>query len=101
LKHAESIGENIGTGLSRVRYRLENNFDKSKPNDDMPDWWISARWVPSESDEEDDEGKGEGEGEGECEGELNIMDDNNNNDDRHNDNNEPPPPPSTLIESNA
>jgi hypothetical protein len=97
LKHAESIGENIGTGLSRVRYRLENNFDKSKPNDDMPDWWISARWVPSESDEEDDEGEGEGEGEGE----LNIMDDNNNNDDRHNDNNEPPPPPSTLIESNA
>jgi hypothetical protein len=97
LKHAESIGENIGTGLSRVRYRLENNFDKSKPNDDMPDWWISARWVPSESDEEDDEGEGEGEGEGE----LNIMDDNNNNNDRHNDNNEPPPPPSTLIESNA
>jgi len=97
LKHAESIGENIGTGLSRVRYRLENNFDKNKPNDDMPDWWISARWVPSESDEEDDEG----EGEGEDEGELNIMDDNNNNDDRHNDNNEPPPPPSTLIESNA
>ena len=101
MKHAESIGENIGTGLSRVRYRLENNFDKSKPNDDMPDWWISARWVPSESDEEDDEGEGGGEGEGEGEGELNIMDDNNNNDDRHNDNNEPPPPPSTLIESNA
>ena len=97
MKHAESIGENIGTGLSRVRYRLENNFDKSKPNDDMPDWWISARWIPSESDEEDDKGEGEGEGEGE----LNIMDDNNNNDDRHNDNNEPPPPPSTLIESNA
>ena len=95
MKHAESIGENIRTGLSRVRYRLENNFDKSKPNDDMPDWWISARWVPSESDKEDDEGEGEGEGE------LNIMDDNNNNDDRHNDNNEPPPPPSTLIESNA
>ena len=92
MKHAES---NIGTGLSRVRYGLENNFDKSKPNDDMPDWWISARWVPSESDEEDDKGEGEGEGE------LNIMDDNNNNDDRHNDNNEPPPPPSTLIESNA
>jgi hypothetical protein len=98
LKHAESIGENIGTGLSRVRYRLENNFDKSKPNDDMPDWWISARWVPSESDEDDDEGEGEGEEEGKDEGELNIMDDNN---DRHNDNNEPPPPPSTLIESNA
>ena len=86
-------------GLSRVRYCLENNFDKSKPNDDMPDWWISARWVPSESDEEDDEGEGEGEEEGE--GELNIMDDNNNNNNRHNDNNEPPPPPSTLIESNA
>ena len=101
MKHAESIGENIGTGLSRIRYRLENNFDKSKPNDDMPDWWISARWVPSESDEEDDKGEGEGEGEGKGEGELNIMDDNNNNDDRHNDNNEPPPPPSTLIESNA
>jgi hypothetical protein len=80
LRHADTIGENIGTGLSRVRYRLDAVDKKSRPNNDMPEWWISVSWEPSESDEDENE---------EERGNDPIIDDTNN--DRPN--NDPPPPP--------
>ena len=74
MKRADEIGISIGTGLSRVRHRSENFIDKkSKPKDDMPDWWISSNWVPPESSEEDEED--------------NSLSDNNNDNDNDNDNN--------------
>ena len=74
MKRADEIEISIGMGLSRVRYRLENLIDKkSKPKDDMPDWWISSNWVLLESSEED-----EGD---------NLLSDNNNDNDYDNDNN--------------
>ena len=61
-------------GLSCVQHRSENLIDKkSKPKDDMPDWWIFSNWVPPESSEED-----EGD---------NLLSDNNNDNDNDNDNN--------------
>ena len=74
MKRADEIGISIGTGLSRVRHRSENFIDKkSKPKDDMPDWWISSNWVPPESSEEDEEDH--------------SLSDNNNDNDNDNDNN--------------
>jgi hypothetical protein len=74
LKRADEIGISIGTGLSHVRHRSENFIDKkSKPKDDMPDWWISSNWVPPESSEEDEED--------------NSLSDHNNDNDNDNDNN--------------
>ena len=60
--------------LSRVRYCSENLIDKkSKPKDDMPDWWIFSNWVSPESSEEDEED--------------NLLSDNNNDNDNDNNNN--------------
>ena len=74
MKCADEIGISIGMGLSCVQHRSENLIDKkSKPKDDMPDWWISSNWVPPESSEED-----EGD---------NLLSDNNNDNDNDNDNN--------------
>ena len=74
MKRADEIRISIGMGLLRVRHRLENLIDKkSKPKDDMPNWWISSNWVPPESSEED-----EGD---------NLLSDNNNDNDNDNDNN--------------
>jgi len=77
-----------------VRHRLSSFIDiKSKPKDDMPDWWISSNWVPPESsdeDEDEDEGKGKGEGEKENDEVLSDIyngDDDNNNDGNNNNNN--------------
>ena len=64
-------------GLSWVRHRLDA-IDKNRSNNDMPEWWISARW-----DFEEEENKEERDGNDP------IIDDTNN--DRPN--NDPPPPP--------
>lgn len=62
-----------------MRHRSDNVIDKkSKPSDEMPDWWISSRWVPlEESDEEnvDDE-------------EFIDITDRDNNNDRNDNNND-------------
>ncbi|GBB91280.1 hypothetical protein RclHR1_18470003 [Rhizophagus clarus] len=56
LSRAKEIRISIRTGLSRKRYRSDDIVDnKSKPNEDMPGWWISSRWVAQESDEDDDD----------------------------------------------
>ena len=64
-----------------MHYRSDNIVDKkSKLSDEMPDWWISSRWVPlEESDEEnvDDEEFID----------LTDRDNNNNRNDNDNDNN--------------
>ena len=61
-------------GLLRVWHRSENLIDKkSKPKDDMPNWWIFSNWVPLESSEENEED--------------NLLSDNNNDNDNDNDNN--------------
>ncbi|CAB5374775.1 unnamed protein product [Rhizophagus irregularis] len=76
LHRAEEIGISIKTGLSRTRYRSDNNVDKkSEPNESMSSWWISSTWAAQESDDDEEE-------------EDNNNDDNNedNNDDNHNDN---------------
>ena len=88
LRYAETIGENIGTGLNQIRYRLDAIDKKSRPNNDMPEWWISARWKPSDSEkDENEEERG---------GNDPIIDDTNN--DRPNNDPPPlPPPPPALI----
>jgi hypothetical protein len=55
LYHAEEIGTSLGTGLSRVRHRVNDFVDeKSRPKDNMPEWWISSTWTnPPESDEDE------------------------------------------------
>ena len=62
MNRAEEIGISLGTGLSRVRYRSDDNIDsKSRPEREMPDWWISSAWVPppeSDDDNENDEAGG-------------------------------------------
>ncbi|CAG8771275.1 325_t:CDS:1, partial [Rhizophagus irregularis] len=56
LHRSEEIGISIGSGLSRPRYRSDENFDKkSKPKENIPSWWISSSWVAQESDEDGDE----------------------------------------------
>ncbi|CAB5190276.1 unnamed protein product [Rhizophagus irregularis] len=56
LHRSEEIGISIGSGLSRPRYRSDENFDKkSKPKENIPSWWISSSWVIQESDEDGDE----------------------------------------------
>jgi hypothetical protein len=56
LYHAEEIGTSLGTGLSRVRHRVNDFVDeKSRPKDNMPEWWISSTWTNPESDEDDDD----------------------------------------------
>ena len=89
LKRAEEIGESIGTGLTRKRYPSEKN-DKSKPKEDMPDWWISSSWVPLESDDDDDDNDrvdGDREIDDDEFYDDIIDDDNDNNDNDDNDNN--------------
>lgn len=81
LDEAERIGESIGTGLSRQRHRSKNNIDKkSKPKDNMPDWWISARWVPSDSDSSDDDDNKK-----ERDADFDIGNEGDNNDNNHDD----------------
>lgn len=56
MYRAEEIGISLGTGLSRVRHRVDNYTDKSRPKDNMPDWWISSTWTsPPVSDDDDDD----------------------------------------------
>lgn len=56
LYHAEEIGISLGTGLSRVRHRVNDFVDeKSRPKDNMPNWWISSNWTNPESTDEDDD----------------------------------------------
>ncbi|CAG8748925.1 1245_t:CDS:2, partial [Rhizophagus irregularis] len=56
LHRSEEIGISIGSGLSRPRYRSDENFDKkSKPKENISSWWISSSWVIQESDEDGDE----------------------------------------------
>ena len=70
MKRAEEIGISVGTGLSRVRHRSDTYIDKkSRPKDEMPDWWISSNWVAPSSDSDDEEDE---------EDEVNYDDDNNN-----------------------
>ncbi|CAB5341116.1 unnamed protein product [Rhizophagus irregularis] len=76
LHRAEEIGISIRMGLSRTRYRSDNNVDKkSEPNESMSSWWIFSTWAAQESDDDEEE-------------EDNNNDDNNedNNDDNHDDN---------------
>ena len=83
MRYAETIGKNIGTGLSRIRHRIDAIDKKSRPNNDMPEWWISVRWEPSDSEEdENEEERG---------GNDPIIDDTNN--DRPNNDLPPPSPP--------
>jgi hypothetical protein len=50
LYHAEEIGISLGTGLSRVRHRVNDFVDeKSRPKDNMSNWWISSNWTNPES----------------------------------------------------
>jgi serine/threonine-protein kinase RIM15 len=64
-----------------VRHRSDNIVDKkSKPSDEMPDWWISSSWVPLEESDNDDDDDDD---------ELFIdIINRNNNDNRNNDNND-------------
>ena len=56
LYYAEEIGISLGTGLSRVRHRVNDFVDeKSRPKDNMPNWWISSNWTNPESADEDDD----------------------------------------------
>jgi len=69
-----------------VRHRSDDVIDeKSKPSDEMPDWWISSSWVPLESDDDDEfiditnrDSNND---------RNNDKDDNNNNNNDNNDNN--------------
>ena len=45
----------LGTGLSRMRHHLDDIDKKSKPKDDMPDWWISSNWIDSDDDDTSDD----------------------------------------------
>jgi len=71
MHRADEIGVSLGTGLNRLRYRLDDDIDnKCRPGLEMPDWWISSSWVsPLESDDDNDENDEAGDG----------YDDSNNN----------------------
>jgi len=47
------------------------------PKNDIPDWWISSKWVPPESESDKDEDNEDNEDNG--------NDNNNNNNNHHND----------------
>ncbi|GES74309.1 hypothetical protein GLOIN_2v1477808 [Rhizophagus clarus] len=78
LFRADEIGVSIGTGLSRKRYHLDDIDKKSRPTQDMANWWISSRWIEPESDDDDDDEDNDGD---------NNDDDNNGNDDNNDDDN--------------
>ena len=43
-----------------MRHRLDDVIDKkNKPSDEIPDWWISSSWIPTEESDEDDDDYGE------------------------------------------
>lgn len=88
---AEEIGISLGTGLTRVRHRLDNDIDtKSKPGEEMPGWWISSTWEPPpESDDDDDDDDGANfSGDGLPGNNPGRDDDNNNNNGDNGDDNE-------------
>jgi hypothetical protein len=88
LARSDEIGTSIGTGLSRIRHRLEDCIDnKSKPKSDMPKWWISSTWVPPDDDDDDDDNDKNDENGGD--NDKNDKDDNNDVND-NNDNNSTP-----------
>ena len=68
-------------GLSRVRHQSEKYIDlKSRPKDNMPDWWISSNWIDlPESDEDEDEDNDENDDNNNNNG-LNNQNDGNNRD---------------------
>ena len=75
---AEEIGVSLGTGLDRVRHRIEGYTDiKSRPSEEMADWLISSNWAPPESDDDNDDDNDEDE-------EVYIPDDNKNDDENNN-----------------
>ena len=79
LNKAEETGQKIGKGLTRVRHRSNYlNDSRSRPTEQMPNWWISSGWFPPESSEDDDDNEGEDD----------LINDNKN------DPRPPPPPPS-------
>ncbi|GBB87607.1 hypothetical protein RclHR1_14080004 [Rhizophagus clarus] len=79
LFRADEIRVSIRTGLSCKHYRLDDVNKKSRPTQDMVNWWISSRWIEPESDDDDDDDE-DNNGD-------NNDDDNNNNDDNNDDNN--------------
>ena len=63
MNRAEEIGISLGTGLSHVRYRPDDNIDsKSRLGREMPDWWISSAWVPLPKLDDDNENDEAGSG---------------------------------------
>ena len=95
MARSDEIGTSIGTGLSRIRHRLEDCIDnKSKPKSDMPNWWISSTWVPPDDDNDndnDDDDKNDDNG-GDNDKDDNDKNDKNDNNDvnDNNDNNSTP-----------
>ena len=55
LYHVEEIGISLGTGLSRVRHRVNDFVDEKADQKITPNWWISSNWTNPESADEDDD----------------------------------------------
>ena len=88
MSRADEIGTSIGMGLSCVRHRLPDLIDnKSRPNNKMPNWWVSSHWIAPDDDDDDDDDDGDNNDKNDDNGNNDKNDDNGNNDNSNNDNN--------------